>query len=262
MKNSEKPVIIGAVHLPYYGRNNPAKSIAEIEEYVMTNVKVHVDNGIERVYIQDENLNLGPADPETIALMASLGKMLKTELPHMKLGMIMQSHDGVAPIAAASVSGADFVRIKVFAGTMYKAEGIRQGVGIDAVRYRTMLNSSVKIIADVHDREGIPMPDVPISMGIGWADRIGADGLILTGHNYEETLSYLKIAEKMDLKKPVLVGGSVNDDNIYEILDYCEGAVVSSSLMLDSPVPGSSLHWDPEKIKRFMDKVHRYRAEK
>lgn len=46
MKNSEKPVIIGAVHLPYYGRNNPAKSIAEIEEYVMTNVKVHVDNGI------------------------------------------------------------------------------------------------------------------------------------------------------------------------------------------------------------------------
>ena len=32
-------------------------------------------------------------------------------------------------------------------------------------------------------------------------------------------------------------------------------AVVSSSLMLDEDIPGSLLHWDAEKIKRFMDKV-------
>lgn len=258
MKYAEKPIIIGAVHLPYYGRNNPSKSVAEIEDYVMTNVKVHYENGIDTVYIQDENLNLGPAQPETIALMASLGKMVKSELPDIKLGMIMQSHDGIAPIAAATAAGADFVRIKVFAGTMYKAEGVRTGVGIDAVNYRTMLGSKVKILADVHDREGIPMPGVPITMAIDWADRAGADGFILTGHNYKETLEYLKAASAMELGKPVLVGGSVNEDNIYEILDLCEGAVVSSSLMLDEPIAGSSLHWDANKIKRFVEKVNKY----
>ena len=57
--------------------------------------------------------------------------MVKMEMPDIRLGMIMQSHDGEAPIAAATAAGADFVRIKVFAGTMYKAEGIRTGVGGD-----------------------------------------------------------------------------------------------------------------------------------
>lgn len=261
MKNTKEPIIIGAVHLPYYGRNNPAQSISELEEYVVTNIGVHVNNGINTVYIQDENLNLGPALPETIAVMAALGKTVRHEFPAMKLGMIMQSHDGIAPIAAATAAGADFVRIKVFAGTMYKAEGIREGVGQTAVQYRTMLNSNVKIFADVHDREGIPMPGVPVSMAIGWADRAGADAFILTGHSYQETLQYLREAEKMELKKPVLVGGSVNENNIYEILDHCEGAVVSSSLMLDEEIPGSLLHWDAEKIKRFMDKVSKYRKE-
>lgn len=261
MRYAEKPIIIGAVHLPYYGRNNPSQSVAGLEEYVMTNVRVHIENGIDTLYLQDENLNLGPAQPEAIAIMAALGKMVKSEFPKMKLGMIMQSHDGIAPIAAATAAGADFVRIKVFAGTMYKAEGIRQGVGQTAVQYRTMLNSSVKICADVHDREGIPMPGVPISMAIGWADRAGADAFILTGHDYKETLRYLEEAEKMELGKPALVGGSVNEGNIYEILDRCEGAVVSSSLMLDEPIPGSLLHWDAEKIKRFVDKVANYRKE-
>ena len=63
----------------------------------------------------------------------------------------------------------------------------------------------------------------------------------------------------MELGKPVLVGGSVNENNIYEILDHCEGAVVSSSLMLDEPDSGSLLHWDPEKIKKFVDKLAKYR---
>ncbi|MCI9025718.1 MAG: hypothetical protein HFG92_15090 [Dorea sp.] len=255
MKNVEKPIIMGAVHLPYYGRNNPAQSISQLEEYVMTNVKVHYENGFDMVYIQDENLNTREAYPETIALMAALGKMVKNEFPDKELGMILQAVDGVATMAAATMGGYDFARIKVFAGTIYKAEGIRQGVGIDAVNMRTQLNSKVKIFADVHDREGIPMPNVPIGMAIDWSSHIGADGIILTGHDHKETLEYLVAADEMDLEKPIIVGGSVNEENIYEILEHSDGAVVSSSLMLDEDIPGSLLRWDAEKIKRFMDKV-------
>ncbi len=40
---------------------------------------------------------------------------------------------------------------------------------------------------------------------------LGADAFILTGHDYQETLRYLEEAEKMELGKPVLVGGSVNE---------------------------------------------------
>lgn len=259
MKHAQEPIIIGAVHLPYYGRNNPVQSYRELEEYTLINVRAFADNGINTVYIQDENLNPGLAYPETIALLSSLGRLLKTEIKNLKLGFIIQAHDGTAPIAVATVTGADFVRIKVFAGNMYKAEGLQTGVGIEAVNYRTMLQSNVKIIADVYDREGMPMPDVPIDMAIGWADRFGADGFILTGHSYESTIEYLKTADKMNLKKPVLVGGSVKEDNIYEILDHCDGAVVSSSLMLEPALSDSYLHWDVEKIKRFSEKVRNYK---
>lgn len=260
MRYTTEPIIIGAVHIPYYGRNNPLQSYKELEDYVLINVRAFVENGIHTVYIQDENMNLGPAYPETIALLSSIGKMLKTEIPDLKLGYIIQAHDGIAPIAVATITGADFVRIKVFAGNMYKAEGMRTGVGVEAVNYRTMLNSKVKIFADVYDREGIPMTDVPIDMAIGWADRFGADGIILTGHSYKNTLEYLKIADKMNLNKPILVGGSVNENNIYEILDNCDGAVVSSSLMLEQPKSNPLLHWDAEKIKRFSEKVKNYQG--
>lgn len=259
MKHTREPIIIGAVHLPYYGRNNPSQSYGELEEYALVNVRAFVDNGINTVYIQDENLNPGPAYPETIALLSSLGRLLKREIKDLKLGFIIQAHDGTAPIAVAAAAGADFVRIKVFAGNMYKAEGLRTGVGIEAVTYRTMLQSDVKILADVYDREGIPVPDVPIHMAIGWADRFGADGFILTGHSYQKTLEYLEIADKMDLKKPIIVGGSVTEDNIYEILDHSDGAVISSSLMLEKTLPDSFLRWDAEKIKRFSEKVRNYK---
>lgn len=123
MKDTWEPIIRGAVHLPYYGRNNPLQSYGELEEYALVNVRAFTDNGINTVYIQDENLNPGPAYPETIALLSSLDRLLKAEIKHLKLGFIIQAHDGIAPIATAAVTGADFVRIKVFAGSMYKADG-------------------------------------------------------------------------------------------------------------------------------------------
>lgn len=134
----------------------------------------------------------------------------------------------------------------------------RTGVGIEAVNYRTMLRSDVKTLADVYDREGIPAQGVPIDMALGWADHVGADGFILMGYRYKNTQEYLEIADKMDLKKPILVGGSVKEDNIYEILDHCDGAVISSSLMLEDALSDSYLHWDVEKIKRFSEKVRNY----
>lgn len=258
MKNTEKPIIIGAVHLPYYGRNNPSRSIDEIEEYILTNVHVFYDNGIPKVYIQDENLNEGIAEPETIALMSSLGRLIRTEMPKIELGIIIQSHDGTAPIAIAHACGASFVRIKVFSGAMLKSEGIRNGVGVEAVKYRTQINSSVKIYADVHDREGFPMLDVPIANVAGWAAHTGADGLILTGKTYAQTLEYLNRVNAADIGKPLIVGGSVNSENIHEILTYADGAVVSTSLMLEGEIPKSQLHWDAEKVKKFAERVSEF----
>ncbi len=255
MLDLKKPIIVGALHLPAYGRANPGLSMAEIEDYLMANCRVFLENGLDTFYIQDENQNAGPATPETIAVIASLGRLVKREFQAVKLGVIVEAHDGVAPIAIAHACGADFVRIKVFAGAMLKGPGVQQGCGIEAVQYRTAIGADVTIFADAHDRTGHPLVDVPIATAADWVARAGADVVILTGMTYTQSLEYLDIGRKAVPHRPIVIGGSVTADNIEEILRHCDGAIVSSSLMLDKKTPGNPVLWDGEKIKRFMDKV-------
>ena len=79
MLMEQKPMIIGAVHLPLYGAWDPRRSIGEIEEYVLANCGVFYNNGIRALYIQDENPETGPAAPETNAHLSSLGRLRKKE---------------------------------------------------------------------------------------------------------------------------------------------------------------------------------------
>lgn len=255
MKNVKKPLIIGALHLPYYGTQDPSRSLAEVEDYVLANAAVFYENGIDKLILQDENIVPDLAHPETIAVMSAIARQVRHMLPRLHLGIIVQAHDPKAALAIAYASGAEFIRQKVFAGVMLKAEGLRTGVGAEMVRYRTALGRDIRILADIHDREGTPLCNVPITDTAGWADRMGADGLILTGKSYAQTKEYFDRVNAMDLGKPLIVGGSVNTENIQEILSFADGAVVSTSLMNDASEPGKGLHWDPEKVRRFCDAV-------
>lgn len=259
MSHKKNPIIVGAVHLPYYGRFAPNQSISEIEEYALLNVRTFVENGIKSVYIQDENLWNHEATFETVALMSSLGRLLKREIPDLDLGIIIQAHDGMAPIAIAKACGASFVRIKVFVGSMLKAEGIINGCANEAVQYRTSIGAEdVKIYADVHDRMGYPMGPVPIEEAAHWAAGAGADTLILTGKSFKESLEFNDRAYQDGIRLPRIIGGSVTEKNIAEVLQHCDGAVVSSSLMLDAPDPSNPLlKWDAAKIRSFMETVEK-----
>lgn len=253
---NSNPIIIGALHLPYYGKFNPSQSLSELEEYALTNCRVFVENGIKSVILQDENLCTGLAGADTIAVMSAVGRLLKRELPELELGIIVQAHDGIAPIAIAHATGASFVRIKVFAGTMLKSEGILNGCGIEAVEFRQGIGANkVKIFADAHDRTGFPLVDIPITQIAGWVDHTGADALILTGKNYNQSIEYIKNCKDIGIKKPLLIGGGVTIDNIKEVLSFADGAVVSTSLMHDDLQQGDLIKWDGEKIKKLMDIV-------
>lgn len=139
---------------------------------------------------------------------------------------------------------------------MVKSEGVQQGIGVQARQFRDHLgDSNIKLLCDVHDRTGMPLGDVPLSLACGWALQAGADGLILTGQTFDESIQMVIENKKKAGDHPVLIGGSVTIDNISRVLSCADGAIVSTSLMYDKEPEGSLLHWDPEKIKRFMEKV-------
>lgn len=251
-----KPLIIAALHLPYQEFSGHLPPMSWLEEYVLKNFAIFAENGVPAVILQDETLNPGRAKPETIAVMASLGRLLINEFPETHLGIILQAHDPTSPLAIAHACGASFVRIKVFVGSMLKAEGIQEGCGIEACDYRRSLGrEDIMILADVHDRTGYPILPLPIAKAAAWAINAGADGLILTGSSWEESLRYIAEVCQLGKRKPLILGGGANENNIAEALQIADGVVVSSALKRTNSQPSDLERWDRDKVSRFMDAV-------
>jgi hypothetical protein len=146
------------------------------------------------------------------------------------------------------------VRLKVFVGTMLKSSGMQQGCGIEAVAYRKMIDSEdIHILADVYDRTGFPLGGVPIERAERWAVQTGADGLILTGSTYSESLELLQNARKQNLGCHLFLGGGATPENVGSALEIADGVIVSRSLKFDDPQPENIIQWDRVKVERFMN---------
>jgi predicted TIM-barrel enzyme len=140
-----------------------------------------------------------------------------------------------------------------------KAEGILQGCAHEAISYRSQIGAeNIAILADVYDRTGEPLGRVSLKEAATQAAVFGrADGLILTGHSFEESLSMLAEVESADLGLPLLLGGGANTTNINRALAFADGVIVSSAF---KPVggwthAGMAEDWDEAQIKTFMDVV-------
>jgi len=248
-----KPLVIAALHLPVCPRGS-MPSFAQIEDYAFKNMQTFKEGGIPAVILQDETPSPGVARPETLTMMASLARLLKKEYPDIELGIIIEAHDPTAALAVAFASGASFVRIKVFVGTMLKSSGIQMGCGIEASEYRNLLNrEDLKILADVHDRTGVPLGDVGVEKAARWAVNTGANALVLTGNSFDGSLQMIRNVRDRGVKKPLILGGGVNTDNVQAALKVADGVIVSTALKRKNILPDEVLQWDREKITRFMD---------
>jgi len=251
------PLVITALHLPELGKGHKPISMSWLEDYVLKNLAVFVKGGVPAVILQEETLNPNHARPENIAVMSALARIARHDFPGLHLGIIVQAHDPLAPLAIAHASGASFVRIKVFVGAMLKAEGIQQGCAVAARDYRALLGrEDIQILADVHDRTGYPVAGEPIEVAAGWAAHSGADGLILTGFTYEESLQYLATVRQAGIQKPLLLGGGADESNVAEVLEHADGVIVSSALKRKDVSEDEIVLWDLDGIKRFMEAAH------
>ncbi len=254
------PIIIAALHLPPSIALNRPDSVPmdEVVEYTLQNVEKAVKAGVLALYFQDlGDLPYAPEiQPHTIAYMSVVGAAIRREFPDLTLGLCMMNHGAREPLAVAQAIGAQFVRIKVYTGAMVKAEGILHGCAYEAITYRTQIGADdIAILADVYDRSGVPLGVKPLVDAARDAFIYSrADGLILTGSSFDNSIEMLKEVREADLGVPMLIGGSANADNIQEALKYCDGAIVSSSF---KPVGGWTkesmrMEWDYDRIVQFV----------
>jgi predicted TIM-barrel enzyme len=226
-----------------------------LEDYVAINATVFANAGVPYIKLQDQTRESGPMRAETLAITAALGRFLRSELPTIGLGIIVEAHDPAAGLAIAHSTGADFVRLKVFVGGMMTAQGPRHGLGAQALAYRSSIGGDgIAILADVHDRTAVPLAGETPEMAAEWAQKSGADGLIITGADFADTIARIGRARASGIRKPILIGGSVTQANIAEALSVANGVIVSTCLMRDgSPDAGDLLKWDQDKTHRLMD---------
>ncbi|MGB8536250.1 MAG: BtpA/SgcQ family protein [Acidobacteriaceae bacterium] len=175
------------------------------------------------------------------------------------VGLNLLENDAEAMFAVASAASADFVRIKVFIGAMMTPFGMETAQCHAAIRARSAADAgNIAIFADVHDRTGTPIGSTGFEEDLLFATRLGgADGLVLTGKSYQQTLDYLAIARKASPHVPILVGGGVNDANFAEVTKTADGVIVSSALKNSADAFGK---FDREKIASFMGAVQRVRT--
>ena len=176
------------------------------------------------------------------------------------LGLNFLENDAEAMLAVASAAGADFVRIKVYVGAMMTPFGVESGQAFAAIRARNALGAeTVAIFADVHDRTGTPIASGGFEEDLDYATRLGgADGLVLTGKTYAQTLEFLRGARERVRSTPILVGGGVTEKNFAEVAKLADGVIVSSSLKDTSGAFGAFV---PAKVESFMNEAKRVRSQ-
>jgi predicted TIM-barrel enzyme len=250
--------VIAALHLPD-PVVEPDLPMSFLEDYVLTNARVFVEAGITTVKLQDQTRETGQASVQTVARTAALGALMRREFPQLTLGIIVQAHDAQSPLAIAEAAGAAFVRLKVYVGAMLSSEGTKEALCVDARAYRRQSAPGVAILADIHDRTSRPLGGVSQPDAAKWAEQMGADGLVITGSSFADTLARIDALKQAGVRRPIMIGGGIDEGNIAQALDACAGVIVSSALMVKGEHHGAKLRWDRDKCARLIDVVRNRR---
>ena len=256
-----KPVI-GMVQLgamPDGSRYRGGK-IGPLLDAAMAEAEILGKNGVDALMVQ----NLGDIPVASRVTDAQVAWMTRITsevraASGIPVGLNLLENDAEAMIAVASAAGADFVRIKVFVGAMMTPFGIETAQAHAAIKARNAWDADdVAIFADVHDRTGKPIASGGLAEDLDFAVRLGgADGLVLTGKSYAETLEFIGTARGQLGTIPILVGGGVTASNFAEVVETADGVIVSSSLKSSGVAFGK---FDPGKVKAFMDEARRVRG--
>lgn len=233
---------------------NSGRTLGEIEKCVMDEAQMIAGMGFSGFILQ--NMHDGPvgqnARPETIAFMTRLGMNLRRSFPELVIGVLV-NWDGVASLAVAEASEADFVRVEhLYTGVSVANNGFMYGQCGAICDMRKRLGSSIPVFVDVQEVNSTYVAPKPKDQAAVDAVRGAfADGVFVSGTNTRESLEYVKQIKKKLPGVPVLLGGGATGDNIRELMTYYDGVSVATWIKngdMRNPI-------DPERAKYFLSEI-------
>jgi uncharacterized protein len=253
--NTTQP-IIGVVHLlplptsaRWGGNLNAVIDRAEQEAVAL------VSGGVDGIIIEnffDAPFPKSRVDPAVVSAMTSIVSRLM-ELVSQPIGINVLRNDSLSAMAIASCTGAAFIRVNVLSGVMATDQGLIEGCAHELLRYRRELGSDVKILADVLVKHAHPLSSSDLTIAVKETiDRGLADAVILSGiaTGNAPSLAELRLAKAAAGNVPIIVGSGADCDNITSLMQFADGAIVSSSLKRQGKIENSI---DPIRVTQFVE---------
>lgn len=251
------PVVLGMIQPePCPGSYlNKGEKIDSIIAKALAEAKMLYECGFDGYIIQ--NRNDSPvkqiASPQHIAYMSVLSYELKKAFPKMIQGILI-NWDGVASLAVADASGADFVRVEhTFTGVEVGYAGFMEAQCVEICDFRKKIGTDVPVYADIQEIHYEQIGAKTISEAArDLMQNAFADGIFVGGKNTEESIEMAKIVrQKVGKDIPVLLSSGATLDNIKEILEYFDGVSVGTWIKdgnMRNPI-------NPKKAKAFVTKA-------
>ncbi len=251
-------LLVGMLHLPPLpGSPRSRASLDAIERDLSTEARVLADAGFDAAILEnygDVPFFKDRVDPVTVASMTRLARSVR-EIGHLRLGINVLRNDTAAALAVASAAGGDFVRVNVHVGATATDQGIIEGRAAETLRLRAALGVDVEIWADVQVKHGRSLAHGTIETEAEDAVLRGlADALIVSGRATGEpaSLDEVRRVKALDLGVPVYVGSGVTEENVADVLEACDGAIVGTALKEGGRTTNPL---DRERARRFVERA-------
>ena len=249
--------LIGVIHLPPLP-GAPRFSGAMELETARRDAHELAQAGFDAVIV--ENFGDAPFFPDnvpatTVAAMTAAVLAVKDAVA-IPVGVNVLRNDGLAALGIAAATGASFVRVNVYTGTMTTDQGTITGRAAEITRLRAQLGVEVDIYADVLVKHAVPPPGTSMENVVADAVKRGlADAVIVTGDatGAPADRDMLRRAASSSGDAPVLVGSGATEENIAEILEVAQGAIVGTSLKVDGV---TTKPVDPARAAAFVKAAH------
>lgn len=235
--NSGSTVLIGMVHLlPLPGTLKGSTSLEKVISQAVSDAKTLEEKGFDGLIVEIEDycydLHMSKIEFAGIS-MAAFAVRQAVSIP---IGISCSGLNYEEALAIAKECSASFIRTPVFVDTLINYNGIISPCSAKVIKYRTAVKAEdVKIMADIHVKHYFMLDkDIDIRTSARWAERQGADAIIVTGitTGAETDMKDLEDVRSV-IHVPLIVGSGINKKNIEEQMKISNGLIIGTSLRTD-----------------------------
>ena len=253
---NRKPVI-GMVHLPPLPLSPLWKGakIDEIADFAIKDASALNAGGVDALIIENQNdhpFQTNAVSPATVAFMAVLASQIQRAVT-IPIGVNILFNDWQSEIVMAEAVKASFIRVEVLVDSSWSDMGLLTACAPELLRLRSALQSKVNIFADIQGKYTVPCAPRPLVDSAKDAQLRGlADAIIITGSGTGHATPIESIRTvKSAVSVPVIAGSGTTPDNLTDVFDVADGAIIGSYFKKDGKLQNPV---DVDRVRFLMQK--------